>query len=240
MRSFLPPALLALAVLVSGCQARQSIVIRDDLGADVAFQVKVDDGVAAKLAKFRSSGAAAPDAPLFDAASVSRELSKRAGAGVPAVKQDGLNGVSGTVSFKDLRKAVADPASGPAGVKAVTVVQDGKTGKFSVFLDRTTAKDAFALFPGLDPALVEALAPPALEGQALTEAEYVEMLTSVLGSKYVPAVKAAEFVLDVTVPGTIVSRTGGTVAGRTVTWKIPVLTLLVLENPVKLGVSWTK
>ncbi|MBN1241618.1 MAG: hypothetical protein JXA15_02800 [Spirochaetales bacterium] len=226
---FLP---LLAALSLSACAASMNISLRNDLSAGVTVRVELPDEVASKIGQLRGDPPGA-ELPLIDPALV------RAGAednGVRVVEARPL----GDRVFRGIFE-VADLADlGRRSLGAVSVSSSAKGGSLSVGIDRSNAAELFALFPGIDPYLIEALSPPALDGSDLTMAEYREMLGALLGTKSLPALDAAEVDLVVELPGTPVAAgtAGFTLSGRSAKASIKLLDLLVLETPITLKVSW--
>lgn len=227
------PALSALAALaLSACAASMSVSIKHDRSATAAVRIELPGEVAAKLAQLRGDPAGSA-LPLVDPGLV-RSGAADQGIRVVEARALGERGFSGVFEIADLGAFAA------RSLGAVTVATTATGGSLSVAVDRSNAAELFALFPGIDPYLVEALSPPALDGSDLTRAEYREMLGALLGTKSLPAVDAAAVDLAVELPGTpIASGTlGFVVTGRSAKASVKLLDLLVLERPITLKVSW--
>ena len=235
-RPFPPAAVLALAALAalgfSACAASLSVSIRGDRSAGAALRIELPAELAAKLAQLRGDpeGSALP---LVDPDLV-RSGAAEKGIRVLEARALGERGFSGLFEIADLGVFAA------RSLGAVTVSSSATGGSLSVAIDKTNAAELFALFPGIDPYLVEALSPPALDGSDLTKAEYREMLGALLGAKSLPAVDAAAVELVVELPGApVASGTVGFVTtGRSAKASVKLLDLLVLERPMTLKVSW--
>jgi shikimate kinase len=92
--------------------------------------------------------------------------------------------------------------------------------------------------PGIDPNLLDALSPPALEEDPVTVEEYKTMLKTVLGEKAMPAMEAAAIKLSITAPGVVIGSGGGSLSGSTLSAKLPIIDLLVLEKPIEVWIRW--
>jgi hypothetical protein len=72
----------------------------------------------------------------------------------------------------------------------------------------------------------------------ITESEYLEMIRFSLGDDGPSLLKKSFIVLTIDPEGEILSQTGGTLASGAVTFRIPLLRLLVLEKPLDYAVSF--
>ena len=237
-RPFPPAAVAALAAIATlalpASAASMSVSIKNDRSATAAVRVELPAELAAKLAQLRGDpeGSALP---LVDPALVRAGAAEK-GVRVVEARALGERGFSGVFEIDDLMTFAA------RSLGAVTLSSTAAGGSLSVAIDRGNAAELFALFPGIDPYLVEALSPPALDGSDLTRAEYREMLGALLGTKSLPAVDAAAVELAVELPGApLASGTVGFVTtGRSAKASIKLLDLLVLERPITLKASWGK
>ncbi len=228
-------ALAAFAALAfTACAASMSVSLKGDRSATAAVRIELPGEVAAKLAQLRGDPAGSA-LPLVDPALVRAGAAEK-GIRVVEARALGERGFSGIFEIADLG------AFSERSLGAVTLAVSATGGSLSVTIDRSNAAELFALFPGIDPYLVEALSPPALDGSDLTRDEYREMLGALLGTKSLPALDAAAVELAVELPGApLASGTiGFAVAGRSAKASIKLLDLLVLERPIRLRASWGK
>jgi hypothetical protein len=105
-----------------------------------------------------------------------------------------------------------------------------------VHSDRKNFKELSAVFPAMNGAAFEGIAPQ--EQDTTTESEYLEMIQFTLGPDGPAALKASFFDLVVKPEGTIVSQTGGTVTNGSVTFRIPLIRVLLLDKPLDYSLVW--
>ncbi len=126
------------------------------------------------------------------------------------------------------------------GSGLLTMSQGPLWSEFRFRLERGSAKALTSLFPGIDPYLMDALSPPALEEDPVTSAEYRTMLKAVFGEKAMPSMEGAVIQINVTAPGVVVDSGGGRLSGSTLTARIPLIQVLNLEKPIELWLRWKK
>jgi hypothetical protein len=232
-------AALCLFLAVS-CSLKQEILLKPDGSGSATFSAQVNEDFMKKMKSLQSFGdekGSASSEPFFQAEDIKAQLAENKDISVKYVTTIGKNGVEGEIAFKDFDKAFSSASKGVKAANAFTLTRSGKNATFKFSLSRSNAAALYALFPGIDKDLMELLAPPALDPEPITEAEYLTIFAS-SGTNLVPIIKAAAYELTITPNGKISSQTGGTVKGNSVTFVVPILKLLVLEKPINLMVSW--
>ncbi len=232
----LPAAAILLAAL-SSCAAGLSLAVNPDGSGTLAVDARIPDAAAARLRSYAAAGTpgSAPTAPLFDTAAVRRETARRGLAAV-SVETPTPNRFRGSFSFRSLADLAADPELAESGILRVGS-KDGVTA-LSFRLSRDNARSLPLLFPGLDPYVLEALSPPALDPYPVSASEYREMLQALLGTAALGELDSAEIRVQVRAPGPVLRHSGGAVSDRTFTAVLRLMDILVLEKPLEFSVTW--
>ena len=232
----------ATLLLLASCSASVSSTIRADGGARISVHAEIPAALSAKFRKLASAGSSmkagqdSPPAPFFDAAAIRKSLAARPGVSLVDLAQPNPDSIHVELTARSLEELAASPDLSNSGIIAIT--RGSGWAEFRFHLERGGVKAISALFPGIDPHLMEALSPPALEDDPVSLAEYKTMLKSVLGDKAMPAMEAAALSFSVTAPGPVMSSGGGVLAGETLTSSIPIVEVLALEKPVDIWLRW--
>ncbi len=230
-------AFIAAMALLSACSASVSSAIKADGGARISVQAEIPAALSAKFRKLASAGAqAATPGPFFDMAAIRKSLTARPGLELIDLSQPSPDSIRAEASVRSLEELAASPDLKGSGL--ISVSRGSGWSEFRVRLERGGAKALTSLFPGIDPRLMDALSPPALEEDPVSLEEYKTMLKSVLGEKAMPAMEAAAFRLSLSAPGQVVSSGGGSLVGQTLTASIPIIEVLALEKPVDIWIRW--
>jgi hypothetical protein len=232
---------LAAVLALASCSASVASTLRQDGSARISIEAEIPPAVAAKLRKLSSVGGSDQDgaqasASLFDARAMRKSLSERPELEVLELSQPKPDSIHILLAVKSLKKLAESPELQGSGIIGFESGQSSSECRFR--LERSKAKALSALLPGMDPGLMEALSPPALEEEPLSLAEYKTMLKSVLGEKAMPALEAATLKLSITAPGTVLASGGGTLSDRSLSASIPILEILALEKPVDVWLRW--
>jgi hypothetical protein len=233
-------AFVAATLLISSCSASVVSAIKADGGARITVQAEIPAPLAAKFRRLAAAGSptSAAAGPLFDAAEIRSSLAARPGISLVDVSQPSPDSVRVELDARSLDDLAASADLKGSRILAITRGSLWTECRFT--LDRGDAKAISALLPGIDPYLMDALSPPALEEDPVNLAEYKTMLKSVLGEKAMPSIEAAGIRFSVTAPGPVLASGGGSLTGSTLTATIPILEFLTLEKPVEIWMRWGK
>jgi len=231
---------LALVLLLGSCSSRFQAAISAQGSARIEFQAEMPAPIAAKLRKLASAGGSSidPSGPLFDLDAMRASIAARPELGLAELSRPSPDSVKGSLVVKSLARLAASPDL--ADSKALAYSEGPGWAELRLKLARGPGNGLESLLPGLDPYLLEALSPPALEEEGLSAEEYRMMLASVFGEKAMPAWDAAAISLELVAPEAVLSSGGGELSGRTLKARIPVIEALVLEEPIELWLRWKR
>jgi len=231
---------LALVLLLGSCSGRLDGALRQDGSLLMNFELETPAPIAAKLREFGRAGGAEARAsvPLFSMDEFRASVKSRPGLDLLELTQPSPDSLKGTVSVRNLSQFAAGAELKDAGLLAVSSGPDWS--ELRIRVARGQAKALSALLPGLDPDLLDALSPPALdeEGGDISAAEYRRMLESVLGKKAMPALEKTAIAISLAAPGRVIASGGGRLEGATLSVRIPVIDALVLERPIEFWIRW--
>ncbi|HTX73223.1 MAG TPA: hypothetical protein VMC79_10400 [Rectinemataceae bacterium] len=224
----------ALLVLVLGsCASSVAAALGPDGGASISVSAAVPALVASKLRALAQTG---ETAPLFDLAAIRRSLAKEAGVSVLSLSSGSPNSLQANFSVASLSRLAASPEL--QNTALLTPERGpGWTG-IRIRLERGEASALAKLFPGIDPYILDALSPPALEQDPVSADEYRTMLTSVLGQKAMSELDSTRVSVSLTAPATVLESGGGELHGKTLELSLPIIDILVLEKPVEFWLRW--
>ncbi len=237
----LATAFVAFTLLISSCSARIGAAIGAGGDARISVDAELPAAIADKFRKLaraggQASGAQASAAGFFDVEAIRKTIAARPGISRVTVTQPSLDSIRVEAKARSVEELAASADIKTA--RLISVSRGAGWTEFRITLDRGGAKNVVALFPGLDPTLLEALSPPALEDDPLTIDEYRTMLKGVLGERAMAAMEAASIKLSIEAPGAVLASGGGKLSGSTITAAIPILDLLALSKPIELWIRW--
>jgi hypothetical protein len=234
-------AFLAAALFLAGCSGDVSAALRADGGARVSVQAEVPSPLAAKFRKLAQASSGEPAdaaAPLFDVEAVRSAAAQRPWMRIVSLSRPSPESVKAEFDVLGMDRLAASKEL--AGTGFLTLSKGPGWAELRIRLDRGSAAAAAKLFPGIDPYLMEALSPPALEEDPVTAAEYRTMLKSVLGDKAMPAMEAAAVAVSLSAPGKVLESSGGSLENGVLKARIPIIDALVLEKPIEIRIRWAQ
>jgi hypothetical protein len=236
-RLLLAIALFSLIVALAACSVSEVITIKADGSGTASMRVETSKLLRDYLLDLQSiTGAApAPDGQLFDVKALQKELAARPGLTVKKVATPSPDLLEVDLAFRSIEEVYGSVESvKKSGL--VVYTESGGQRALKIHIDRKNFAELSAVFPAMNGAAFEGIAPQ--EQDTITESEYLDMISFTLGPEG-PALLKKSFVDVVVKPeGTIVSQTGGTVANGAVTFRIPLLRLLLLDKPLDYAVAW--
>lgn len=235
-------AFMVATLLLASCSAAVSSTIKADGSARISVRAEIPTALAAKFRKLAAVGspsqAAAPSTPkpFFDEAAVRKAIAAKPGLALVELAQPSPDSIRIELTARSLEELAASPDL--KGSNIITISRGSGWTECRFRLERGGAKALSSLLPGIDPYILDALSPPALEEDPVSVAEYKTMLKSVLGEKAMPAMEAASLALSFTAPGPVLASGGGALSGPTLTATIPLIEVLALEKPVEIWLRW--
>jgi hypothetical protein len=212
------PAALA---LLAACSSKQTIEVKGDGSGTAAVRFEVKP----LFVDYFTSG----DHPrVFDPARVKAGIEKRPGFRVTRIATPTPESLEMELAFDDLRTLFAE------GIISLTE-KDGRT-TVALRLDRKSARKLGALFSEVSNPAFREMSPR--EQRVRTEKEYLEAIEFAVGREGPPLVKSSALELTVMVDGQLVGQTGGRITGQTAVFSVPVLRLLMLEQPLDYSVTF--
>jgi hypothetical protein len=231
-----PILVLAAFLLTVSCTMSNTIVVRGDGSGTVAVRVEISKlfkEYLVSMAEVAGQAEIAKEGKLFDLKEIQKGFEGRPGVTVKRLASPRPETLEVDIAFRSMQEVFAsDNALKSAGVISFAQANGVKTVR--VHLDRTNYKQTSVLFPGLSNPLFEGMGPQA--NDAITEAEYLEMIKFSLGDEGPALVQKSFIEMAIRPEGEIVSQTGGTVTNGCVVFRIPLLRLLVLDKPLDYSV----
>jgi hypothetical protein len=236
-------AALASALALASCGMRQEIIVAKDGSGSILFSFSLNDLVGKTITSLAESSGSAAKAKkgLFDLEEIKKEIAQNPGLSLKSLSSPSAYALKGEIAFKNLEKSLfSDKEVADSGILKISR-KDKK-----ITMDIRLAKHSLKALPKLLPMgsdggdLFEALAPPALDESAtpMTEEEYIDMLKSLFGEAVGPEVKKAAAEIKFSPKTKIVAQKGGILSGNSVIFKIPILSVLMMEKPIELSVTW--
>lgn len=231
------PALILAAALLGGCSAAHLVTLKGDGSGTVALHLEVSKllhDYIAGLAEVSGSSKARGDA-IFDLAAIRAGFEAQPGMTVQKVSSPDPRSLDIEASFASLSDLFARKEGLP-GADVISLTQAGGVETLKIHLDRENYRQVAALFPMLESPVLQSLGPQV--DQRVTQDDYLEMIRFSLGDDGPALVRKSWISIAIRPEGEIVSQAGGTVSDGSVTYRIPLLRVLLLDTPLDFSLSF--
>lgn len=231
----------AMLALLGGCSGRIDGSLRQDGAAELSLDINIEPRMSAMLRSLSSLAGRQGDrnAPVINGPAIARSLAAAPGILSADLANTGPAGIAGTVRASRVDELFAMPGV-PERKRFITlgIGQEPGDKRLSAFLDRETAPLLLAMISADVRDYLSALFAPAATGDALTRAEYLDLVEDIYGKALADEIAAAEIAVTVGFPGAIRSVKGGTYSGSSAAFAIALADILVLEEPLEYEVIW--
>jgi hypothetical protein len=181
------------------------------------------------------AGGGAAGAPVLNGEAISRSMSAAPGVESVSFRNTGPVALEGSVKITNIGDFLA-PVRDKKGF--IVLEENASGGRLRISLSRDLGPDILSLISPEITDYLSALMAPIATGEVLSKAEYLELVASVYGKPIADEIAGASIRASVDLPGPIRSIQGGKFSGRRAEFDIPLLDILVLENPLSYEVSW--
>ncbi|MFA5447332.1 MAG: hypothetical protein WC233_03535 [Sphaerochaeta sp.] len=226
-------ALLAI-VLISGCTVTQQLDYHSAKERTASFDFEVEDFFVAVLEDFSDFSPAEGDEDLMDKAIRDFERALQRSPATSGVSLDKVdeNSWYGYFTVHDLERLIVDLGAG-ANQTLLTLTDDS----LSFFLSMDNYDQLVPVIPFLADPNFEAFGP--VYNQGLSEEDYLEMISFMLGEEGVPAIEESTITLTLRTPRPVKSFTAGTKRSADLyEFSFPLIDFLLLADPITFTVRW--
>ncbi len=224
------------------CTLKQTLNINKDASGDISFELTLAPffvDVAEQLSElFPGEGEKTNSSQsIFDLEKMREDFSKSSGSSLQKLENPSSDILHGTILFDDIRTALN--GSGTNNILDIfSFTTKNNINTLSVEINYRTVEQFLLANPSMDSPLMESFGPLANKG--LKDEDYLEMMQYALGDESREGIRESYLIMDINVDGKIISQSGGTKVDQdTVRFKIPLLRILLLDEPESFYVSFS-
>jgi len=225
---------LLLIFSASSCVVTEQLSFKGSGYNNSAFDFTVEDFFIAVLEDFSEFVPEEQDSSLMDNAisDFDRALQYSSTTNNVSIKKLTDNAYEGQFNFLDLDRLFSDLG---AGDDQSLLKQSNNTLTFSLSMDNYD--QLVPVIPFLADENFEAFGP--VYNQGLSESDYLEMISFMLGEEGPPAIEKSTITLRIATPKPITSFTNGKKVGANLyEFRFPLIDFLLLAEPITFSVSW--
>jgi hypothetical protein len=221
--------------LFVSCSGRVNGVLNQDGSAELSLEIALGNHMAERIRMLnRIVQGAGTEAPLLDGPAIA--LSMAAAPGISAVSLRNLNpsAVAGTISISRVDAFLALPVK----AAGTPFIRYDPTGRLVISLTRETGPQILTLLSEDVLDYLSTLAAPVATGMPLTKAAYRNIVASLHGPQLAEEIALARIPITIEFPRPVREVRGGAAQDRRVRFDLPLIDLLVLEQPLVYEVVW--
>lgn len=227
-------------LLAASCSSRQDVVLRTDGSGTARIHVQLSSLIARYLSDLEavmggSTSGASGGPPLFDLAQIEAGLSALPGVTLLSASTPTRDSLDLSLSFDNVGHII------PGDAQPLSFAENGNRRTVRLDLSQQTLPSLLALSPIKNNPVLSSLGPQS--GHPYTRSEYLGILDYAFSdyasnAQIKSALESSFLTIRVTVDGTILSQSGGTLDGSAALFKIPLIDLVTLTNPIDLSVTF--
>ncbi|MGH0054546.1 MAG: hypothetical protein ACQ5SW_14265 [Sphaerochaetaceae bacterium] len=221
-------------ILMSSCTITENVSFKRMGNHQSEFAFTVEDFFIAVLEDFSEFAPEEGDVSLMDKAIGDFERALQYSPTTDNVELKKLNehAYEGVFEFSDLQRLVTDLGAGED--QSLLDISDNS---MTFFLSMDNYDQLVPVIPFLADENFEAFGP--VYNQGLSEQDYLEMISFMLGEEGPPAIEQSVITLRVHTPGTITSFSNGSKESEQVyAFSFPLIDFLLLAEPITFTVRW--
>lgn len=234
-------SLIAGFVLLASCSAKVNGSLHEDGSADFSLWASLEPRMATLIRSLARLNRTSPSSEqILDGPAIALSMASAPGIKSIVLKNNNPTTIEGTISLVRVDNFLAIPESQGAR-RFISYEQSGSGGRFRIALDRNSGPQIVTLLSPNVAGYLSALMAPVVTGETLSKGEYLGLVRSVYGKGVADEIVGARIQVSIEFPRPISAIRGGVVSIASKTrgeFDIPLLDLLVLENPLEYEVSW--
>ena len=229
--------LFPLLFICFSCSASINGELKEGGEVDLFLKTALQPRMISLIQSLRNFMGEADDAPILDGRSISLSIAASAGVRAVSLANTSPTALTGTISISKDDEFLTS-GGGAARLATYTEGQASGTSSLVIFLDKASAPEIISRLSEEVEEYLSALMAPAVIGENSTKEEYLRLISMVYGRALADEISAARLKVTIDFPRTITSIQGGTTSGRRAEFDVPILDILVLEQPLRYEVLW--
>jgi len=229
--------ILLLLLIFSSCSVQQEITLNSEGGGTCRGDVHVSEVFADYLAELASlSMEESEDFVLFETEKIKNDIEKeQSGVSVRKIQPKDKNTLHLELTFSSIEKLVRSEEARSAEIIRLEESANGQK-TVHIHLDRYNYKHLNTLFSEEQSLVMDTFGPE--ENEGLTEEEYLDMMSFALGEEGPELILSSTIETRITVEGTIIEQKGGVRKDNTVIFRIPLIRILLLDQPLDYSLTF--
>jgi len=221
-------ALLAVTTFL-GCTIKQQVELAADASGTVSMQIRLEPVFVQYIEDLSALTGESLENGIFNVEDIEKGFAEREDVTLLSVDTPTPDSLDMKLEYRSIEEVFSSEQQlQESGIIRFDKVSQGYSVRFH--LDRQNFPAVMTFIPALQNPLFEGLGPQ--ENDDTTEEEYYELMELALGEGGADSVRNAYIETKVNVRGTLISQSGGTITPGGVTFTVPLIRVLLLDEPL--------
>lgn len=232
---FSPFLLIILLGVFSACTMKQEATLNVDGSGAVSFNFEIEPFFVDTLREMAelTGDQSMPEGEVYNIPQIKKDFAENDSVVLRDITSPQKEKLKGFFTFSNIETVFMDQKKlTEAGI--ITLTQQRGNTILQMTLTKQNYKQVSDLFPIIDTPLFDMFGPQ--EGENITEDEYYGMVELAFGEEGARGLRRSYIELKVNVKGKILSQQGGIIRDGSVIFKIPLIKILLLNEPLKYSV----
>ncbi len=229
---------ILIILIFSTCTIKQEVELEKDGSGRVDFHIEVEGfflDYLLDMAELTGEIELSEQSTIFDIEKIRAGLNQKPGVNVTRLVSPIPEVVEGSFTFRNIEEVFNNEALlTQAEVMGFTC--EDNVNRLKLHLDRGNFKHIYSLFPILASPVVQSFGP--LENEGTSEQEYLEMMEFALGEEGPEGIRDSFINLVIKINGRLLSQSGGTTNEEGVSFQIPLIRVLLLDQPLDYSITF--
>ena len=229
--------ILPLFLAFFSCSARIDGEFREGGAVDVTLKTSLEPRMIALILSLRGFMGESANDPILDSQSMSKSMGEQPGVRAVSLKNTSSSAMEGTISISKVDDFLAAAGS---KTRLITYTEGREAGSSSIViaLDKESAPEIISRLSPEAEEYLGALMAPVILGESSTKQEYLFLLSMVYGRPLADEISGSRLKVGIEFPRAVKAVRGGIASGRRAEFDVPIIDILVLEQPLRYEVNW--
>ncbi|MCL2276523.1 MAG: hypothetical protein FWC21_01360 [Treponema sp.] len=229
--------IIILSVILMSCASR----IEGSLAADGSAVMNVNVSLEPRMATLIRSLSAAggrQDGLVLDGPAISQSMSRAPGVASASLRNTNPVSIEGQVRISRVNEFLSPAVGTSAQGNFITFEQRASGGRSTININLQNGPVLLGLLSPEISDYLQALMAPLATGERMTKSEYLDLVAVFYSRALSDEIAYSRIHAFIEFPGNITTIRGGNFSGRRAVFDIPLLDLLVVENPLIYEITW--
>ena len=217
------------------CQAKIDGVIREGGSANLSIKAALGPRTIALIRSLRFFTGEGDQKPILDGNTINHSLALAPGILSASLINTDAHSLEGPIAISNVGDflTVGDDKS-----RFISFQESRDSSSIVIALDKNSAPELISMLSPEVGEYLSALMAPVMLGETMTKQEYLNLVTSIYGRLVSEEIASSRIRMAIELPKPVKTVLGGKFSKNLAEFDIPLLDILVMENPISYQITW--